>query len=199
MSVMKKTWLICAAASSLVLPAVGQSNLNLVGDAGFEDEGQAQWLDHNWGPQYVVDWNATDERHNGKSSLKLVATQITDVPNKYEMAGAKQIFPVKPGDMISGGGWLMYENLKGVEVYLECKWLDEDQGELGGGVGTAHKTFGSGRWEYQNLEMWSPKERTAPKGATFVDLRLILLSAGSAEKATGTAWWDDIQFSIRKK
>lgn len=179
------------------LQAVSQENL--VGDASFENEGQAQWLDHSWGPQYVVEWDAMDQAHGGKSALKLVATQITDVPNRYEMAGARQIFPVKPGDMISGGGWLAYDNLKGVEVYMECKWLDENQQELGTGIGTPHKTAGSGKWEYQNLETWSAQERTAPKDAAFVDLRLILLSAGNADKATGTAWWDDVQFTIRKK
>jgi hypothetical protein len=172
---------------------------NLVQDPGFEDEGQAQWLEYNFGPQFKVEWNNTEQKHGGNNALKLTATQTTDAANKWEMSGAKQIFPVKPGDIVSGGAWLMYENLKGVEVYLECKWLDASQKELGPGLGTLHKTTGSAKWEYQNLEMWSPTERTAPEGAAFIDFRVTLLSAGNADTATGTAWWDDAQFTITPK
>lgn len=193
-----KTWLVAAAASALTVLSAGAQD-NLIQDAGFEETGQAQWLNYDFGPQFDIDWNSTEQKHSGNHSLKLSATQTTDSATKWEMAGAKQIFQVKPGDVISGGAWLMYENLKGVEVYLECKWLDANEQELGVGLGTPHKTFGSGKWEYQNLEMWSPQERTAPKGAAFVDFRFTLLSAGNADKATGTAWWDDAQLTVRKK
>jgi hypothetical protein len=195
---MMKTWLICAAAL-MALPTYADNSPNLVQDAGFEEEGQAQWLTYDFGPQFKADWDAVDQKHGEARSLKLSATQSTDAPNKWEMSGAKQVFPVRPGDIITGGAWLMVENLKGVEVYLECKWLDSSQKEMGSGIGTTHKTSGSSKWEYQNLEMWTPQERTAPDGASFVDLRLTLLAAGTADTATGTAWWDDVQFNVIPK
>jgi hypothetical protein len=47
--------------------------------------------------------------------------------------------------------------------------------------------------------MWTVKERTAPAEASYVDIRLILLAAGTADKATGTVWWDDVEFKIQKR
>jgi hypothetical protein len=186
-----------AAWALIAMPVTAADNL--IQDPGFEEEGQAQWLSYDFGPQFGIDWNASDQKHGGNHALKLAATQTTDVANKWEMSGAKQIMPVRPGDIVTGGAWLMYENLKGVEVFLECKWLDSAQKELGPGLGTIHKTAGSTKWEYQNLEMWTPLERTAPEGAAYVDFRLTLLSAGSADTATGTAWWDDAQFTVIPK
>lgn len=170
---------------------------NLVQNPGFEEEGQGQWLNYNFGPQFAIDWNAADQKHGGNRALKLTATQLTDDAKKWEMAGARQIFPIKPGDVITGGAWLMWENLKGVEAYIECKWLNASQQEIGGGIGTMHKNAGAGKWEYQNLEMWTVQERTAPEGAAYVDFRLTLLAAGTADTASGTVWWDDAQFGIQ--
>jgi hypothetical protein len=187
------------AASS----ATGQTNL--VEDAGFETDGQGPWLNHWFGPQFSTDWDATDQKHGGTRSLKLMATGQTDAENRWEMCGARLIFPVRPGDIISGGGWLKWDGLKDVEVFIECKWLDEVQQEIKKsstqilGIGTEHKTSGSGDWQYQDLATWSVAERTAPAEAKYVDFRLVLLAAGTADKATGTAWWDDVEFTIQKK
>jgi hypothetical protein len=121
------------------------------------------------------------------------------------MSGAKLIFPVKPGDVINGGAWLKWEGCSGVEIYIECKWLDANQRELKTsstdivGIGTEHITTAKGDWQYQDLGMWTDKERTAPNEAAFVDFRLTLLAAGTADKATGSAWWDDAKFSIQSK
>jgi hypothetical protein len=205
---MKRKWLMCAA---MLMASPLMAAENLAQDPGFEAEGQAEWLSYNFGPQFGIEWNATDQKHGGKHSLKLTTTpNMSMMPsasqtmqignsNKWEMSGAKQVYAVQPGDIISGGAWLMYQNLQKVEVFLECKWLDAAQKELGGGIGTVHKMAGSAKWEYQNLEMWSPLERTAPEGASFVDLRLTFLAAGTSDIATGTAWWDDVQFTIKKK
>ena len=190
---------VILAIAIMVVPCVALAGTNLIDDPGFEDKGQAGWLDNDFGPQYVRDYNSTEERHSGNQSLKLEATGKYDDANKWEMSGAKQIFPVTPGDVIKGGAWLKCKNLGKVEAYVECKWLDADKQELGSGIGTVHKTTGSGDWEYQDLGMWTEAERTAPAKAAYVDFRLNLLSAGFADTATGMVWWDDVKFEIVPK
>lgn len=189
---------VILAVMVMVVSCVAFAGTNLINDPGFEDKGQADWLDHDFGPQYGRDYNSTEERHSGNQSLKLWATGKYDDTNKWEMSGAKQIFPVTSGDVIKGGAWLKWRNLEKVEAYVECKWLDANQEELGSGIGTIHKTTGSGGWEYQDLGMWKTEERTAPPGAAYVDFRLTFLSAGHADAATGTVWWDDTKFEIIK-
>jgi hypothetical protein len=185
-------------------PSPAPTDGNLIEDSGFETD-QGKWLNYNFGPQFTVEWGATDQRHGGAKSLKLSATQKTDDLKKWEMSGAKLIFPVKPGDIISGGAWLKWEGIVGAEAYIECKWLDANQRELKTsstdvvGIGTEHKLAGTGDWQYQDLGMWTDQERTAPNEAAFVDFRLTLLAPGTADKATGTVWWDDAKFIIKHK
>lgn len=182
-----------------IVPCVAFAGTNFINDPGFEDKGQADWLDYDFGPQYGKDYNSTEEKHSGNQSLKLWATGKYDDTNKWEMSGAKQIFPVAPGDVIKGGAWLKWKDLEKAEAYIECKWLDANQEELGSGIGTIHKTGGSGGWEYQDLSIWKTEERTAPPGAAYVDFRLNILSAGHADTAGGIVWWDDANFEVIPK
>lgn len=182
---------ILLATLLLLTPAIASANL--VGDPGFEGSGQGPWLDYNWGPQWTANYDATDQVHGGSQSLKLSTGTTVDT---WEMVGTKQIFAVQPGYIISGGAWLKWQNLNSVEAYIESKWLNASQVELGTGIGTVHKTSGSGEWEYQDLNMWTVAERTAPAGAAFVDYRLTLLAAGTGPSATGQVWWDDAQFTV---
>src|SRR5436190_18913651 len=92
---------VLAVMAMMALRVTAQDTL--VQDPGFEEEGRAQWLDNNFGPEFGIEWGATDQKHGGARALKLTATQKTDAPNKWEMSGSKQIFPIKPGDIISGG------------------------------------------------------------------------------------------------
>ena len=84
---------------------------------------------------------------------------------------------------------MKWANLNQAEAFIESKWLKADMSEIGG-IGTAHKTTGSGDWQYQDLGMWTDAERTAPANAAYVDYRLVFLSAGHADTATGNVWWD---------
>lgn len=166
---------------------------NAVGDPGFEGAGQGPWLDYNWGPQWTIDYDAADSVHGGSQALKLSAGSTTD---SWEMAGAKQVFAVNPGDVVDGGVWMKWENLSNIEAYLECKWLNASQEELGSGIGIVHQTTGSGDWQYQSLSSWSEAERTAPVNAAYIDYRLTLLAPGTGTSATGTVWFDDTQFTV---
>lgn len=178
---------------------------NLISDAGFEGNGQGSWITDNWDGPWSNNYDVTDYKYSGSQSLKQVANG-TNVSTNWEKAEAKQIFPIQPGDMINGGAWLKWENLSNIEAYIECKWLDANQQELKSvpwgyvvGLGTTHKTSGSADWEYQDLIVWKVTERTAPPGAAYVDFRLVFLSAGEADVAAGTIWWDDAQFEILSK
>lgn len=213
---MKKLLKGLLAGGALALCGTSMAAVPL-GDAGFEASGpmaqydfgnflanpQGTWLNIGFGPQYLIDPNATDEEHGGSQSLKLTATGITDDVNGWEMAGAKQIFAVTPGEVINGGAWLKWSGLTGnIETKIEAKWLKADGSEFAAGevpqpgIGTAAKTAGSGDWEFQDLSSWSVEQRTAPAGAAYVDFRLFLLSPGDADNAAGTVWWDDASFSV---
>lgn len=187
------TRLFIALVTLAVIAIPSFASANVVGDPGFEGSGQGPWLDYNWGPQWSVNYDATDSVRSGSQSLKVATGPTSDA---WEMAGAKQIFAVNPGDVVNGGVWMKWQNLSNIEAYLECKWLNSAQAELGTGIGTVHKTSGSGDWEYQDLSMWSQAERTAPAGAAYIDYRLTLLSPGNGPTATGTAWFDDAQFTV---
>ena len=200
----------CLVAGGVLALAVAANAVPL-GDPGFEASGpmtpfdfavfsnnpQGTWLNAGFGPEYFLDPNATDQVLFGAQSLKLAATQTTDDPAKWEMAQAKQIFAVNPGDVINGSAWLKWENLGGgIQAQIECKWLSATGAELGSGIGTTPVTSGSGNWQLQDLSSWSLAQRTAPVGAAFVDYRLFLLSPGSADVATGTVWWDNASFTV---
>jgi len=179
-----------------VLTAISMSSFacaNAIGDAGFEGEGQGPWLDYNWGPQWTIDYDAADSVHGGSQALKLSAGSTTD---SWEMVGAKQVFAVNPGDVVDGGVWMKWQDLSNIEAYLECKWLNASQEELGSGIGIVHQTSGSGDWQYQSLSSWSEAERTAPANAAYIDYRLTLLAPGTGTSATGTVWFDDTQFTV---
>lgn len=174
-----------------------------VSDPGFEGAGAGAWLPDTWGGPYTVDFDAVDQVHNGSESLKQVATGTSNDPSGWEKAEAKQVFAVNPGDVVNGGAWMRWENLTGnIEAFVEAKWLDINQQELSSsstgilGLGTAHKTSGSGNWEFQDLGTWSAEQRTAPNEARYIDLRLVLLSPGGAATATGNVWWDDASLTI---
>jgi len=213
---MKKLFQCLLAAGACTLAVATQAQ-NQVSDPGFEASGPMlaydfgnfaanplnTWLNVGFGPQYLIDPNATDQVHGGSQSMKLTATGITDDANKWEMSGAKQIFAVTPGEVVNGSAWLRWQGLTGViESHIEAKWLKADGSEFGAGevpqpgIGTATKTAGSGGWEFQDLSTWSVAQRTAPAGAAFVDFRLTLLSPGGADTATGTVWWDDATFTV---
>ena len=193
---MKKIILVMAFVALTAISAKAENNL--IADPGFEDQGQGAWINYDFGPEFGREYNAADEKHDGKQSLKLWATGKTNDPKKWEMSGAKQVFPIKPGEVINGGAWLKWEGLNGGEKVIEYKWHDSDKKELGGGIGTVHKTDGAGNWEYQDLNTWTPLERTAPERAAYVDFRLTLLAPGSADIAKGMVWWDDAQITIEK-
>jgi hypothetical protein len=168
---------------------------NVLVNPGFEVEGPAGWINQNRGALSGIHWNTPDQKHGGQASLRLTADRI----NPWEVMGAKQLLRVRPGNVISGGAWLRYENLENAALGVECKWLDARQNELGGGIGTLRRTQGSADWAYQDLNTRTIEERTAPLGAFYVDFRLTLLSSGNADTATGTAWWDDAWFWIENK
>lgn len=189
---MTKFFVILMAVAIMAISSVASANV--VGDPGFEGSGAGPWATDNWGGPWNNDYDATDQKHSGTQSLKQVANGTNDTGN-WEKAEAKQVFPINPGDVISGGVWLKYQNLSNVEAFLECKWLNSGGAEIGG-LGTTHQTSGSSDWAYQDLGMWTVAERTAPANAAYVDYRLVFLSAGYADTATGTAWWDDADFTI---
>ncbi|MBV9462849.1 MAG: PEP-CTERM sorting domain-containing protein [Verrucomicrobiae bacterium] len=173
-----------------------------IGDPGFEGTGAGPWIADNWDGPFLQNFDATDQVHGGAQALRQQANG-SNVANNWEKAEAKQIFAVNPGDVINGGAWMRWANLTGnIEAFVEAKWLDAGQQELTTsstgilGLGTVHKTSGSGNWEFQDLGTWSQAQRTAPTQARFIDLRLVLLSPGGADTATGTVWWDDAQFSV---
>ncbi|MFA5164569.1 MAG: PEP-CTERM sorting domain-containing protein [Candidatus Omnitrophota bacterium] len=188
---MKGLFTVLAVLTTISMPSFACANA--VGDYGFEGAGQGPWLDYNWGPQWTIDYDAADSVHEGSQALKLSAGPTTD---SWEMAGAKQIFAVNPGDVVDGGVWMKWENLSNIEAYLECKWLNASQEELGSGIGIVHQTSGSGDWQYQSLSSWSEAERTAPANAAYIDYRLTLLAPGTGTSATGTVWFDDAQFTV---
>ncbi len=188
---MMKLFMTLMAAAIMAISSVASANV--VGDSGFEGSGQGPWLNYNWGPQWTINYDATDSVYGGGQSAKLSTGPTGDT---WEMVGTKQIFSVAPGDVVNGGVWMKWQNLINVEAYLESKWLDAGQNELGTGIGTVHKTSGSGDWEYQDLGMWSQAERTAPTGAAFIDYRLTLLAAGTGPDAGGTVWFDDANFTV---
>ena len=187
------TKLYIALIAIAVMASPSFANANVVGDPGFEGAGQGPWLDYNWGPQWSINYDATDSVHSGSQSAKLSTGSTTDA---WEMVGTKQIFAVNPGDLVNGGVWMKWQNLSNVEAYLECKWLNASQTELGSGIGTVHKTSGSGDWEFQDLGAWTAAERTAPAGAAFIDYRLTLLAPNTGPTATGTVWFDDTNFTV---
>lgn len=200
----------CLVATGVLSVAVAANAAVPLGDPSFEASGamvpydfgnfaanpQGTWLDSGFGPQYAIDPNATDQALFGTQSLKLSATQTTDDPNKWEMAQAKQIFAVTPGQVVNGSAWLKWENLTGnIQAQIEVKWLKADGSEVGGGIGTAPILAGSGNWQLQDLSTWSVAQRTAPVGTAYADFRLLLLSPGGADTATGTVWWDQATFT----
>jgi PEP-CTERM motif-containing protein len=199
------------------LAAASAANATTLGDPGFEATGPMQtydfgtfsanplgtWLNSSFGPEYFLDPNATDQVLFGSQSLKLSATQTTDDGAKWEKAEAKQLFQVAPGQVINGSAWLKWENLTGtIQTQIECKWLKANGQEFTAletpqpGIGTAAITGGSGNWQLQDLSTWSVAQRTAPVGAAYVDIRLLLLSPGGADVATGTVWWDNVSFTV---
>ncbi|MBV9462940.1 MAG: hypothetical protein JO317_01820, partial [Verrucomicrobiae bacterium] len=91
-------------------PAPATAPGNALKNPGFETQGAGGWLNYNWGPQYGIEWNGTDDHHSGDYALKLIATGQTDDPNGYEMSGAKQVIPVHPGDILEGGVWLKWKD-----------------------------------------------------------------------------------------
>lgn len=197
---------ILLATLLLLTPAIASANV--LGDPGFEGAGNAGvWITDNWGGPWDNNYDATDQWHAGSQSLKQVANGTNvPTPTYWEKAEAKQIFSIQPGYVINGGAWLKWDNLGGsgekadagnpwVEAFIESKWLRADFSEISG-IGTVHKTSGSGDWEYQDLSGWTVAERTAPADAAYVDYRLVFLSPGNANNATGTVWWDDAQFTV---
>ncbi|MDP3786165.1 MAG: PEP-CTERM sorting domain-containing protein [Candidatus Omnitrophota bacterium] len=190
---MMKLLIALVAAAVMVMPSVASANV--LGDSGFEGTGAGPWISDNWGGPWTNDYDATDQIHAGAQSLKQVANG-TNVLNKWEKAEAKQIFAVQPGDVVNGGVWMKWANISNAEAFLESKWLNASQAELGSGIGTVHKTSGSGDWEFQDLGTWTEAQRTAPVNAAYVDYRLVFLSAGNADIATGTVWFDDANFTV---
>jgi len=188
---MKGLITVMAVLAAISMPSFACANA--IGDAGFEGAGQGPWLDYNWGPQWTIDYDAADSVHGGSQALKLSAGSTTD---SWEMVGAKQVFAVNPGDVVDGGVWMKWQDLSNIEAYLECKWINASQEELGSGIGIVHQTSGSGDWQYQSLSSWSEAERTAPANAAYIDYRLTLLAPGTGTSATGTVWFDDTQFTV---
>ncbi len=188
---MTKLFMTLMAVAIMAISSVASANV--LGDSGFEGAGAGPWITDNWGGPWTNDYDATDQTHAGAQSLKQVANG-TNAANNWEKAEAKQVFSTSPGQVISGGAWLKWTNLNQVEAFIESKWLKADMSEIGG-IGTAHKTLGSGDWEYQDLGMWTEAQRTAPANTAYVDYRLVLLSAGHADTATGSVWWDDSEFN----
>ncbi|MCK9555254.1 PEP-CTERM sorting domain-containing protein [bacterium] len=175
----------------IMVPAVASANMLV--DSGFEGSGAGSWIEDLWGGPWVNDFDNTVNSRSGESLYQSV--NGSNDPGNWEKAEAKQIISINPGDVIGGGAWLKYNNLNQVEAKIECKWLDAAYNEISGGIGTS-VTTGTGDWEYQDLNVWSVSDRTAPEGASYVDFRLFLLAPGTADTATGEIWWDDADFGV---
>jgi hypothetical protein len=172
-----------------------------VGDAGFEGSGAGPWIVDDWAGPWQLNFDATDQVHSGSQSLRLMANGTNDA-GFWEKAEAKQLFAITPGQSIDGSVWASWANLSGsTEVKLEVKWLNAGLSELAGGLGVERKLANgdpatSAGWQFFDLSTWSLAERTAPAGAAFADMRLLILAAGDANTATGTAWFDDASFAV---
>lgn len=167
-----------AALLAAIVPAGAQGAEKTydVANASFEASGD-NGVPESWrGDSKVYSFDQT-QAHSGKASMKW----SNDDPERYRLC--YQNVDVKPGEAVVFSGWVKTENLKNGKATFCMEWSDAKTGSWLGG---AYATGINGTNDWTRVSMHAEVPEEAKEGS-------IHITCYCTKRATGTAWFDDIE------
>ena len=167
-----------AALLAAIVPAgvQGAEKTYDVANASFEAAGD-NGIPESWrGDSKVYSFDQT-QAHSGKASMKW----SNDDPERYRLC--YQNVDVKPGEAVVFSGWVKTENLKNGKATFCMEWSDAKTGSWLGG---AYATGINGTNDWTRVSMHAEVPEEAKEGS-------IHITCYCTKRATGTAWFDDIE------
>ncbi len=169
--------LITAILLSISVPAVAEVNLT---NPCFEAEEQGPW--YWWGDAGTGTYGASENIHNGKKSVKIVADKGDYVP-----LGFIQDFECKPGDEITISAWAMSpasSPLTNSDAFVRLEFWGTDQANLIENCESPHLTGAFG-WTKSSVS------GKAPEGTIKAKIGLFIWNPGTGH--SGTVYFDDAE------